>query len=203
MRRTIGICVAAAALTGTVTAQAADHIDSPGATQDNAADISDFYAWQEDDKIVAAIAFAGFDGAGSEGTYDRRVLYGIHIDNDGDQIADQDVWIRFGDNADGDWGVQIQGLPGGDQEVVGPINTVIDAGLNLQAYAGVRDDPFFFDFDGFGMTTMTGTLSFDGTRDSFRATNVTMIIVEMSIDGAAGGSDSVELWATTGRRGNR
>lgn len=181
-------------------AQAADHIDAPIASSDAATDITDFYAWHQDDRIVAAIGFAGFDVPGSEGTYDEAALYGIHVDNDGDNEADQTIWVRFGEASDGSWGVKFEGIPGGDAEVIGPVNADLDAGLNLHAFAGVRDDPFFFDLDGFQATLATATLSFDGMRDSFAATNVTMIVVEMSIDGVAGGSDNLALWATAARK---
>ena len=192
-----------ALMLGRPDAQAADHIDAPMAATDAAADISDFFAWHAGgDRLVAAIAFAGLDIPGSEGTYDSGTLYGIHVDNDGDNVADQTVWARFGQAPDGSWGVRLEGIPGGSEEVIGPVNTELDAGLGLRAFAGVRDDPFFFDLDGFQATLASATLSFDPDRDSFAATNVTMIIVEMSIDGVAAGSDSLALWATTARKEN-
>jgi hypothetical protein len=187
---------------GTPAADAADHVDAPMTAEDAAADITDFYAWhdQSGSRIVAAIGFAGLSEGGQPATYDDAVLYGIHVDNDADGIADQVAWIRFGQNAAGDWGVQVRNLPGTTDSIVGPVETVIDAGLNLRVFAGLRDDPFFFDLDGFRTTLQTGDLSFDSTRDSFRATNVTMIVVEMSVDAAAAGSDAVQLWATTARK---
>jgi hypothetical protein len=125
------------------------------------------------------------------------VLYGLHIDNDGDNAADQDVWVRFGQDPEGNWGVQVTDLPGGDPVVVGAVDTVIDAGLGLRVWAGLRDDPFFFDLDGFGKTLMTGTLSFDPMRDTFAKTNVGSIIVEMSTDAVQGQGTSFRLWAST------
>ena len=185
-------------------AQAADHIDAPLASGDNAADITDFYAWREgDDRLVAAIGFAGLDMPGSEGIYDRNVLYGIHIDTNLDNIPDHTVWARFGQAPDESWGVLIEGMPGGDDEVIGPVNEVLDAGGDLQAFAGVRDDPFFFDFDGFQATLATADLSFDNANDSFAGTNVTMLIVEMDLDAASDGADDIQLWATTARREDR
>lgn len=183
-------------------ADAADHLDAPMAAADSAADITDFFAWYDPDgdRIVAAIAFAGLSEGGLPATYDGAVLYGIHVDNDGDAVADHDVWIRFGQNAAGDWGLQVTNLPGATDEVTGPVDTVVDAGLNLRVFAGLRDDPFFFDFDGFQMTLATGDLSFDSRRDSFRMTNATMIVVEMSVDATAAGSDEVQVWATTARK---
>lgn len=189
-----------ALMLGRPDARAADHIDAPISSGDAAADITDFYAWHRDDRVIAAMGFAGLDTPGSEGTYDDGVLYGIHVDNDGDDEPDQTVWVRFGQAPNGDWGVRFEGLPGGKAEVIGPVNSQLDAGLGLNVFAGVRDDPFFFDFDGFQATLATSTLSFDPGNDSFAATNATMIIVEMSIDGVAGGSDQLALWATTARK---
>lgn len=193
------LCVAAAGLLRPE-ARAADHLDAPLTMGDAAGDIADFYAWQEGEKLVAAISFAGLRGPSSPGTYDRGTLYGIHIDDNGDAIADKTIWVRFGQNEAGEWGVKFEGIPGGDQEVIGPVDTVLDAGLELRAFAGVRDDPFFFDLDGFKATIADATLAFDASRDTFLGTNVTMIVVEMSVDGAAAGSNRVELWATTKRR---
>lgn len=199
-----GLATMALGITGLMLARphawAADHVDSPEAGDDTAADIADVYAWHAGDRLVAAIAFAGLDIPGSEGTYDDGVLYGIHVDNDGDYEADQTVWARFGQAADGRFGVRFEGIPGSTAAVVGPVNEVLDVGLGLRAFAGVRDDAFFFDLDGFKATAASGTLSFDAQRDTFAATNVSMVIVEMSIDGVAGGSDTLHVWATTGRK---
>ena len=99
---------------GTSGVFAADHAEAPGTQADSAADISDFYAWHTaDDKVVAVIDFAGLAAAGDPATYDADVLYGIHIDNDGDNEPDLDVWVRFGQNGAGEWGVQVVDLPGG------------------------------------------------------------------------------------------
>lgn len=181
--------------------QAADHIDAPTAQGDAPADITDFYAWHDGDRIVAAIAFSGLSTPGTGGAYDDQMLYGIHVDQDGDAQADETVWVRFGQSAGEQWGVKFENIPGSTGDVMGPVEEELDIGLGLRAWAGVRDDPFFFDFDGFLATLDSGALSFDSTRDYFRNTNVTMIVVEMSIDAAAAGSDTVQLWATTSRKG--
>ncbi|MCA9708618.1 MAG: hypothetical protein KDK70_22405 [Myxococcales bacterium] len=60
------LCLTALAL-GRPDAQAADHIDAPLASSETAADLTDFYAWHQGDRIVAAIGFAGLDVPGSEG----------------------------------------------------------------------------------------------------------------------------------------
>lgn len=204
-KRSSRVAVAAAAAialtsltVGIVTA--ADHVDAPATTADAAADITDVYAWHTDKgTLVAVIDFAGLLEVGQPAVYDGKVVYGLHIDNDGDNVADQDIWVRFGENGAGEWGVQVSGLPGNATPVVGPVEQVIDAGLGQKVFAGLRDDPFFFDLQGYKETLMTGTLAFDSNRDSFAKLNVSAIVLEISLDGIAGGSKTLQVWATTRR----
>ena len=99
---------------------AADHVDAPAISADPAADITDFYAWAEGDSLYTVLAFAGLAESGEPGVYDPDVVYGIHVDNDGDGASDRDLWIRFGQNAEGGWGMQVIGLAGADT-VIGPV----------------------------------------------------------------------------------
>jgi hypothetical protein len=195
----LSLGVGAGLVLGTSGVFAADHLEAPGTMADTPADITDVYAWHADGVLTVALDFDGLQPPGTPGTYDPDVLYGIHIDNDGDNAADVDVWIRFGQNGAAEWGVQITGLPGGDPVVEGPVDEVLDAGGTLQAFAGPREDPFFFDLDGFKATLMTGTLMFDNTHDTFAGSNVTSIVLEMDAGMASGGNDNIQLWATTGR----
>ena len=119
------------------------------------------------------------------------MLYGFHFDTDDNNESDIDIWVRFGQNADGDWGVQVSG-PGGT--FMGPVGEVITEG-DMSAYAGTTDDPFFFDLEGYTETLNTGTLSFMNTRDSIAGTNVMSIVIQMP---TANISDvSFKAWATT------
>lgn len=179
--------------------QASDHADSTTTRDDPAADLTDLYAWHAGSKLVVAFGFAGLSEAGLPAHLDAGVLYTVHIDNDGDDAPDHEVYVRFGQNGRGDWGVRVENLPGVADPVVGPIDTTIDAGLDLRVFAGLRDDAFFFDLDGLRQTQQSGELMFDDTRDLFDGTNITAVVLEMSIDAVAGGSDTVTLWASTGR----
>lgn len=181
---------------------AADHNEAPGAMMDNPADIADFYAWHTDsDTLVAVVTFAGLKAAGEPATYDLDVLYGIHIDHNDDNLADIDIWCRFGTNGAMDMtGVQCLNIPGADGPVEGPVETNIDGGNGVTLWAGLRDDPFFFDLEGFQATLMMGTLMFDSTRDSLAGLNVTAIVIEMPAGDAAGGGTTLQTWATTGRK---
>ncbi len=120
--------------------------------------------------------------AGETAMYDPDVLYGIHIDTNQDQVADHDLWIRFGQNASGNWGMQVEGIPGGDPAMQsGPVEfaNTISGPTDAYFWAGLRDDPFFFDLQGFMDTLSTGTLSFVNDRDFFAGKNISAIVIRL------------------------
>jgi len=69
-----------------------------------------------------------------------------------------------------------------------------------RVFAGLRDDPFFFDLEGFEQTLQTGAVSFQDTRDSVAGLNCTAIVLEFDRAAALGGSQTLNLWTTTGRK---
>lgn len=184
------------------TALAADHNEATGVKADGSADIDDVYAWHTaDGKIVAVVTFAGQGGdpAGPPDPYDADLLFGIHVDNTGDYVSDADVWVRFGQDGSGLWGVQFEGIPGGAAVTSGAVGATLDAGNGLRAQAGVFDDPFFFDLTGLNDTLATAAVSFQSTRDVFAGKNVNAIVLEMSTS-AVTGTAPLHLWATSARK---
>jgi hypothetical protein len=198
-------------------ALAADHADAPalkGDHGDHAADITDVFLFRANGKLVGAIDIAGAPRPqarvdGPTGRYDPQVIFTLHIDNNCDAKPDIDVNVRFGLNSAGQIGVQLENLPGaGATLVAGPVEKVNTTPTGLKFYAGLRDDPFFFDFEGFGATeasfdptntNSTGQLLFNNTRDSFGARNITAIVFEMDLDKASNGSKKICAFATSGR----
>lgn len=204
-RAASGVAVLAAAglwlATGAV--DAADHTDPPGGvTAGDAADIGDLYAWHTDASLVVVLTFAGpvAPAEGQRGAWDPSVLYGIHLDNTGDNAPNASIWLRYGQNALGDWGVQVINLPGTAGPVVGPVEQTLEPAAGARVWTGLRDDPFFFDSQGFQDTVATGTLAFDPGRDFFAGMNITVAVLEMPLAAALGAGDSVQLWATTARQ---
>lgn len=200
-----GASLVALTLIGAQVAFAADHIDAPGAVADPAADITDFFAWERNDStIVVVVNFDGQRTPVDEPIYDRDVLYTVHIDTDGNGSSsdanDRRINVRFGQDASGNDGFQILGLPGNDA-VSGPVDRIVPiAGGSV--FVGPREDPFFFDFTGFSMTLSSAALAFDSTRDDFASTNVTSIVLEFDADLAFDDgvdSNSARLWASTSR----
>lgn len=201
---------------------AADHADAPMTQADAAADIADFYAWHTDNgTIVAVMTFAALRAPGDAPVYDADKLYTIHIDNTADPAAgnpafndnesDIQINLRFGQNNLGDWGVQVNNLPGADDATFdGPVQTELTNGT-ATAIAGDFDDPFFFDFEGFLATRDNllddadpADVAFAGlggaTVDFFAGTNAMAVVVEFDSALAADGNadNFIQLWASTG-----
>ena len=194
--KTLSLLVALG-LTGT--ALAADHGEAPGAAADPAADIADFYAWHTTSgTIVAVITVQPLAVSGDAPLYDADVLYGVHVDTNLDNTADIDIYARFGQNADGDWGVQVENLPGASGAVSGAVDTVITDG-DVKVFAGLREDPFFFDAQGFSDTLATASVAFTGT-DFFAGYNVLSIVMEFDTAATTGSAHQIQTWATTARK---
>lgn len=189
--------LAALGLTGT--ALAADHGEAPAAFADPPADIADFYAWHTaNGTIVAVITVQPLAASGDDAMYDADVLYGVHIDTDLDTSPDTDIWVRFGQDSEGNWGVQAEGLPGASGTVSGAVETVLEDG-NTKVWAGMRDDPFFFDAEGYGNTLSTGSVAFTGA-DFFAGLNALAIVLEFDTAATVGAEHQIQTWATTGRK---
>ncbi|HWN81038.1 MAG TPA: DUF4331 family protein [Candidatus Udaeobacter sp.] len=201
-KRVAATALAAALVLGAAIAGAADHKEAPGTLADPGADLADVYAWHDlaGNRLVAVMTFAGLADSAVGPTYDANLLYTLNIDNTDDNLPDISVYCRFGQNDLGEWGVQVQNLPGASGTVVGRVDNVLDGGNSTKVFAGPREDPFFFDLDGFRQTLQTGTLSFSSSRDRFAGLNVTAIVLEMNLTSALGGASSLKLWATTGRK---
>ena len=190
---------------------AADHLDPPtrtdpalDATPDLAADIADVYTWHTPTSVVIAMTFAGPRATVAPGTYDRNALYTINISNDGAAgTTEFPIRIRFGADASagpGQFGVQIMGLPGVTGALSGPVETILTRD-GVTATAGLFDDPFFFDLQGFRDTRNTGTLSFNNQRNFFAGQNLTAIVVEIPRSRLANGTNRLDIWGETARLG--
>ena len=201
-KKRLAACVAVASFGGGI-AIAADHVEAPGATADPAADITDFYAFQQDatQSVVVALNFDGLRMPADAAIYDPDVLYTIHIDSNDDEdsvdAGDHQIEVRFGQDSSGNDGVQLIGIPG-NGTIEGAVDSIIPiAGGTV--YVGPREDPFFFDLTGHTATLNSGTLSYDDANDDFAGTNVTSIVIEFDGDAGFDGGDTAQLWATTAR----
>ncbi|CAM3195018.1 DUF4331 domain-containing protein [Sphingomonas antarctica] len=192
--------------------RAADHLDPPtrtdaafDTTPDKPADIADVYAWHTATSLIIAMTFAGPQAKTAPATYDRDVLYTINISNASPRTTPTfPITVRFGadPSAPNQFGVQFTGLPGVTGTITGPVETtLVKDGVTVRA--GLFDDPFFFDLQGFRTTSSTGTFAFDKNRDFFAGQNDTAIVIEIPRSRIENGTNRIGIWGTTARFGGQ
>ena len=133
------------------------------------------------------------------------MLYNINIDNSGDAVPELTVSARFGKDSSGNCYVQFSGVPGSTLPVAGRVEHVFSAG-GVSLFAGLRDDAFFFDLQGFkdtlataGTATPPAGIQMIPDRDFFAGKNTSAIAVEMPLASALGTGTVLKVWATTAR----
>lgn len=195
-------------------ALSADHLDPPARTDpafdttpDTPADIADVYAFSDSTaspNAYFAVSFAGPQVAGVSAFYDRDVLYTVNISTSQPATSsDVSIRFRFGPATNGTGsGISVENVPGVNGSIVGPVEQILSKD-GVRVYAGLRDDPFFFDLQGFRETRAMGTLRFDKTRNFFASKNDTIFIIEIPKTRLGGAANSVDVWATAARFGGQ
>jgi hypothetical protein len=205
-----------------VPASTADHRDAPGVDEDPRADINDIFAFinPNSGNVVLAMTVNPFQIGGTPGiSFGQDVLYEFKIDNDGDNVEDLVVQTTFTPVSPGPQRFNVRGpakprtagtasslLLESAPVISGPADGTIVAqggGTVLKAFAGTRDDPFFFDLIfGFRLLGITpgGPLTRPPGIDFFAGINCSILAVEIpgsALRGRAG--DILRIWGTTGR----
>ena len=156
LKRTWLIGLAAVALIFLGGPRAADHIDSPQAAADPAADITDVFAWMSSDSSrVNLVMGIGRDVAPTF-RFSDQVHYVFHTSSQAGLGAlpktDVDIICQF------DVGQTIQCWAGSEEYAAGDASGT--AGIasgddKLRVFAGVRNDASFFNLTGFKATAAT------------------------------------------------
>jgi len=199
----------------------ADHRDAPGINEDPRADINDIYAFLNPGtgNVVLAMTVNPFQIGGLPGiAFGADVLYEFKIDNDGDNVEDLVVQTTFSPLVPGPQRFTVRGpakprtagtasslLLTDAAAITGPADGTITSGTGniVRAFAGLRDDPFFFDLIwGFRLLGIQpgGPLARPGGIDFFQTINCSIIALEIPpgiLKGRAG--NVLRIWATTGR----
>ena len=198
----------ASALAFCAAAHAADHKEAPLIGEDPTADIADVYAFvspENPDSIVLAMTVNGFS-VPSEAiafNFSPNVRYRFEIDTNADGVSDRTVAVRV------NGGTYTVDLPGKLNDFSGAVTApteepiandaiITDNGNGVRAFAGPRDDPFFFDVAGF-FRFLSGTGGFSGT-DGFAGFNVSAIVLEIPLMTLTGGNPEFAVWGATDRR---
>src|SRR5881296_2057515 len=210
------VLVAAAGITRWI--KASDHKDSALLAADHAADIADVYTFRSPvhpDNVVLVMTVSGFIPPSEASTtfFDPGVLYQWKLDNNGDAVEDL-VIQAFVTGTGGHQVMHFRGPVAPSQ--AGSTNTVVRgpetatvtvsntatpnvASRNgMTVFAGVRDDPFFFDLVQFKHIIAGEATSFRNPGiDTFAGTNVLAIVVELP--SAQLGGTKLGVWGTTSR----
>jgi hypothetical protein len=189
-----------------VPALAADHLDSPAVTAEPAADINDLYAFMapaDADKVVLVMTV--FPQAGGDAAFSDAVNYTFHVRRSADGMS-RDITCTF--EADGSY--SCAGPSGA--VAAGTVGETAN-GDSIQAWTGLRDDPFFFDLRAFNNAVGADDEAnpfcalapeAGGNGDFFAGLNALAIVVEVRkevlLQGEAD-NQVLSIWASTSRRG--
>jgi len=205
---------------------AADHGDSPRASADPAADIADLYAWMDasdGDKLNLILTVT------SNGAFSDAVDYVFHVNSDDDGPLGPNPQVETPIVCTFDAGGIIT-CEAGDSTVSGDASEAegitSDDGL-LRVFAGLRDDPFFFNLTGFtdtvdaviGAATADPPVAFDDdgcplldddtaaqlrsvistapNGDDFGGLNVLALVVQVDKSVVNENGDILGVWAST------
>lgn len=181
---------------------AGDHIDSPLNINDPDADLADVYAFvnpNDPDEFIMIVTWLPF--ASVDSMFSDAVLFTFHLVNGAG--VDNSIQCTFSTpDASGDQTVTCDGP--GSLDVSGPVEQTVDGG-DMRVFAGIFDDPFFFDSPAFKETVATGAPQFtDPGFDAFAGFNVQAIVLGVNIDTIAqtpsGSPSSIQtLYLTTER----
>ncbi len=169
-------CVAASVvLLPASIAIASDHLDSPSVQNNHSLDINDLYAFQSPgnaNNIVLVMTTNPLAGVLSGTAFSTAGTYEFGVDNNGDAIPDRTFTVYFSAVKNGSQPVLVlrgngSVLASGKTEQ----NITIAGGGKMRA--GLFDDPFFFDLNGFH-----DNFKFTGS-DFFAGTNVSGIVLEI------------------------
>lgn len=203
----------------TLPAFAADHIDAPLVRDNPKLDITDVYVFRnplDSSRVVVALnVFTPVGLPDSERLFASidEGEYAIFIDTDDDLAADHTIRITFSKDAGTAQEFTVRGIPGSGK-LKGLVSNATGSGQsgtdgNAIAFAGLRDDPFFFDFEGFTAFLAAPCVPEAGLRcpgtgapvNFFHGLNVAAIVLEFPVNKLSGidsvSSGKIGVWAET------
>jgi hypothetical protein len=202
--------IAAAVVVPGQLARSADHLDPPArtdpavdSTPDIPADIADIYAFADANFVYFIDTVGGPAAPTLPAFYDRDVLYTINVSTAPPATSSElSFRFRFGPGAGaGEWGIAVENLPGVNGSIVGSVEQILSKD-GVKVYAGLRDDPFFFDSQGLKESRAMGTIRFDKTRNFFGAKNITTIAIAIPRSRFPA-SGQMDIWTASARFGGQ
>ena len=224
------VAALSATLAITRSSSASDHQDTPEVELSPRMDMNDVYAFPgaSADRIVLVMTTSSPITPAQSGSasFDPNLLYQFKIDNTGDGVEDKVIQVTFsgtgtsqqmtvrGPVAPTTTGTMNTVVSTGPS-LTGAVNTNLGNAASLQAFAGIRDDPFFLDLEQFfrivpDRKPSTGSLSQlpdAPSASSFRSPtsavdfvkgfNVLSIVIELPTSMLTqGGTAKLGIWGT-------
>ena len=162
---------------------ASDHADAPN-VKGKSTDITDLYVFQGALMSPTTTKTA---------TFDENTIIEFKIDNTGDNVEDLVIQCVYKGGKMYIYGPVKPAQTGSTSTVVGTAAVVVPvtpytatapivttSSTGIKAFAGPRDDPFFFDLDQFHKITGGTATGFNNPgTDTFAGTNVMSVVVEV------------------------
>src|SRR5262245_22485011 len=185
---------------------AADHGDGPGVGVDRSADLNDVYLFldpNDNSRVVMMLTVCGFIVPGEAvnfGVFDHNLRYRFEIESNGNAAPDGFIDVTFSEKATSGATPQTATIrstlfrtftapttnPTLNATPPDPVITT-DQDTGIAFYAGVPDDPFFFDIPAFSRfvgSVLAGAPNpgfFNRARDSFAGHNTTAIALSVPV----------------------
>lgn len=145
-------------------ANASDHADTPEIAQNPGFDITDVYCFPSPTNSSNVVLVMNVHplitpAEKNNVSFDPNVLYQFKVDTNGDAIEDKVIQARFSGTGASQVvtiaGPSAPGVTGATSTLIsahsktGTINTTFSPTNGMKVFAGVREDPFFFDLERF------------------------------------------------------
>ncbi len=206
---------------------ASDHLDSPANADDHATDLADQYMFldpNDNTRVIAIITFSGFIVPGENSNaavfgQNGTVRFNFDFENTGDAIPDKSIHVTFGPKTSATTGqtatielwdgttFTAATTPASNTSATSPDPIITTFDVNgIKFFAGLVDDPFFFDipaFNRFTASVKAGTPDptvFSRGRDSFAGYNVLSIAFSIPVGLLKGSNGNVIGLASTSQR---
>jgi hypothetical protein len=205
---------------------AADHAEAPLVESDQAADIADVYAFldpNDNSRMILAMDVHGFIVPGENGNlsgFDPNVVYRFNLETTGDAIPDKYIFINFDEQTSRSQPqtahIQLRRNAFTAATTVSsatsptastPVVTT-DPVSGISFFAGLTDDPFFFDIPAFNrfvgsvLNHSADVNLLSRGRDTFAGYNIQMIALSVPVSLIKGPGNTIGVSATTSRGRN-
>jgi len=175
---------------------ASDHADAPN-VKGKSDDITDLYVFQSPTNSDNMVFVGNVQGLMSPATtataaFDPNTEIEFKIDNNADNVEDLVIQCVYNNGKMYIYGPVKPSTTGTTATIVGAASVVVPvtpygqspivvtSASGITAFAGPRDDPFFFDLDQFHAIVGGTATGFNNPgKDSFAGTNVMSVVIEL------------------------